>query len=54
MPKMRIRNIIGYATVMGGLAALLLASSPNKALAQNPRLDRLNQYLESGYGDNSS
>ena len=51
MPKMRIRNIIGYATVMGGLAALLLASSPNKALAQNPRLDRLNQYLEASDGD---
>ena len=45
---MKVRNIVEYATVVGGLAALLLASSPNKALAQNPRLDRLNQYLEAG------
>jgi len=45
---MKVRNIVEYATVVGGLAALLLASSPNKGLAQNPRLDRLNQYLEAG------
>ncbi len=45
---MKIRRILGYAAVTGGLVSLLLASSSNKVAAQDLKSSRLNQYLELG------
>ncbi len=43
---MKIRRMLGYTAVTGGLVSLLLASSSNKVPAQDLKSSRLNQYLE--------
>ena len=46
---MRTNNIVKYATVVGGLAALLLASCQNdESSKQKRRLDKLNHYIQIG------